>query len=99
MRKFATELGVVPQMSQPIILLCDNTGAIAQAKEPRAYQKSKHVQRKYHILREFVGAGDIVIQKIASTDNLADPLTKALTQRLLDQHLERMGIRYYSDWL
>ncbi|XP_044475753.1 secreted RxLR effector protein 161-like [Mangifera indica] len=99
MRKFATELGVVPQMSQPVILFCDNTGAIAQAKEPRAHQKSKHVQRKYHILREFVGAGDIVIQKIASADNLADPLTKALTQRLLDQHLEKMGIRYYSDWL
>ncbi|XP_044510169.1 secreted RxLR effector protein 161-like [Mangifera indica] len=73
--------------------------ATKEAKELRAHQKSKHVQRKYHILREFIGVGDIVIQKIASIDNLTDPLTKALTQRLLDQHLERMGIRYYNDWL
>ena len=63
MRKFLVELGVVPNMAYPITIFCDNTGAIAQAKEPRAHQKSKHIQRKYHILREFVGAGEIIIRK------------------------------------
>lgn len=61
MRKFMIELGVVPNMVYPITLYCDNTGAITQAKEPRAHQKSKHIQRKYHILREFVGAREILV--------------------------------------
>ena len=39
------------------------------------------------------------MQKVASADNTADPLTKALTQQQLDRHLEKMGMRYHSDWL
>ena len=36
-RKFISELGVVPSCSSPIDLYCDNSGAIAQAKEPRSH--------------------------------------------------------------
>ena len=43
-RKFVTELGVVPSIVDPIDLYCDNNGAIAQAKEPQSHQRSKHVQ-------------------------------------------------------
>ena len=44
-RKFVSELGVVPSASSPMDLYCDNSGAIAQAKKPRSHQKSKHVLR------------------------------------------------------
>ena len=39
-RKFVSELGVVPSASRPMDLYCDNSGAIAQVKEPRSHQKS-----------------------------------------------------------
>ena len=39
-RKFLIELGVFPNASSPLDLYCDNSGAIAQAKEPRNHQKS-----------------------------------------------------------
>ena len=35
-KKFITKLGVVSSSTNPISLLCDNNGAIAQAKEPRS---------------------------------------------------------------
>ena len=35
MRRFLIELGVFPNASSPLNLFCDNTWAIAQAKEPR----------------------------------------------------------------
>ena len=41
MKKFITELGVVPTITSPITLYYDNSGAIAQAKQPRAHQKNK----------------------------------------------------------
>ena len=53
-RKFVAELGVVPSIVDPIPLYCDNNGAIAQAKEPRSHQKSKHVLRRYHLIREII---------------------------------------------
>ena len=36
-RKFATQLGVVPAIESPIPFLCDNNGAIALAKEPTSH--------------------------------------------------------------
>ncbi|KAG8481078.1 hypothetical protein CXB51_025801 [Gossypium anomalum] len=39
-KKFITELGVVPSISDAIELRCDNNGAITQAKEPRSHQQS-----------------------------------------------------------
>ena len=44
-KKFVTELGVVPSIVNPVELYCDNNGAIAQAKEPRSHQRSKHILR------------------------------------------------------
>ena len=48
LKKFIGELGVVPSIANPIALYCDNNGAIAQAKEPRSHQRSKHILRKFH---------------------------------------------------
>ncbi|PKI69339.1 hypothetical protein CRG98_010273 [Punica granatum] len=98
-RKFVTELGVVPSISSPVELYWDNTGAIAQAKEPRSHQKSKHIEMIYHIIREIIGRGDVAVQKVALVDNVADPLTKAMTQQQLEKHLEKMGLRYCIEWL
>jgi hypothetical protein len=42
-RNFVSELSVVPSASSPMDLYCDNSGAIAQEKEPRSHKKSKHV--------------------------------------------------------
>ena len=38
LRKFVQDLEVVPSAKDPIILYCDNSGAVAQAKEPRNHK-------------------------------------------------------------
>ena len=99
MLKFISELGVVPTIVDPIDLYCDNNGAIALAKEPRSHQRSLHVQRKYHLIREFVDRGEIHICRVSTLDNIADPLTKALSQQKHDGHTKSMGIRLMSERL
>ncbi|XP_073119684.1 secreted RxLR effector protein 161-like [Henckelia pumila] len=69
MRNFIQELDVVPCAVDPVPIYCDNTGAVAQAKEPRSHHRSKHILRKFHIIREIVGRGDIIVERVASTDN------------------------------
>ena len=64
MRKFIDKLGVVPTIADPIDLYCDNNGAILLAKEPRSHQQSLHIQRKYHLIREFVDRGEIHIYRV-----------------------------------
>ena len=76
LKKFYTDLKVVPNMEKPLVLYCDNSGAMVNSKEPRSQKRVKHKERKYHLIREIVHRGAVAVMKIASELNLADPFTK-----------------------
>ena len=66
---------------------------MANSREPRRHKRGKYIERKYHLLRDIVHRGDVTVTKIVSAENLADPFTKALPQKIFDGHLENMGLR------
>ena len=99
LRNFLMDLEVVPGAQQPMTLYCDNSGAVANSREPRSHKRGKHIERKYHVLREIVQRGDVIVSKIASADNLADPFTKSLATKVFEDHLEGMGLRDMSHLL
>ena len=88
LKKFLSDLGVVRMEQVPITLFYDNSGVVAQSKDLRNHKKGKHIERKYHIIRDIVTHGDVVVAKIESANNLADPFTKSLPQRNFKSHLE-----------
>ncbi|KAL0331711.1 UNVERIFIED_CONTAM: Retrovirus-related Pol polyprotein from transposon TNT 1-94 [Sesamum angustifolium] len=45
MKNYIQELGVVPSITEPVVIFCDNNGVIAQAKEPRSHHRSKNILR------------------------------------------------------
>ena len=93
LRKFFTDLEVIPGMDKAITLYCDNSAAIANTKESRHHKRTKHIDRRYHIIRGYVTEGMVDVCKIASEDNLADPFTKTLVARSFERHVEAMGMR------
>ena len=99
LRKFLKDLEVVPDMDKPLTLYCDNSGAVANSKEPRSHKRGKHIERKYHLIREIVHRGDVAVLKIASENNLADPFTKTLPAKSFEGHLEGLGLRDMSHLL
>ena len=54
LRKFLMELGVIAKVIDLMILYYDNSGVVAQAKEPMNHRKGKHMERKHHLVREIV---------------------------------------------
>ncbi|KAJ9544316.1 hypothetical protein OSB04_024023, partial [Centaurea solstitialis] len=94
LRNFLSDPRVVASISRPIDIFCDNSGAVAQAKEPREHHKSRHVLRKYHLIREIIGRGDVRICKIPVDDNVADPLTKPLARVKHEAHACSIGMQY-----
>ena len=90
------ELRLVPASLSPITLYCDNSGAMAQSKEPRNHGKGKHVERKYDLIKDIVQRGDVTVTKISTTNNLAYPLTKDLPSIVFDSHLDILGLRCNS---
>ena len=91
LKKFLSDLGVVRIKQVPITLFCDNSGVVAQSKDPRNHKKGKHIERKYHIIRDIVAHGDVMVAKIENANNLANPFTKTLPQRTFESHLEGNG--------
>ncbi|KAJ9567756.1 hypothetical protein OSB04_003722, partial [Centaurea solstitialis] len=94
LRNFLSDLIVVASISRPIDIFCDNSGAVAQAQEPREHHKSRHVLRKYHLIREIIGRGDVRICKIPTDENVADPLTKPLARVKHEAHACSIGMQY-----
>ena len=52
LRKFITELEVAPSLVGQVLLYCDSSGAIAQMKELKAYQRTKHILHRYHLFEK-----------------------------------------------
>jgi hypothetical protein len=96
-RNFISELGVVHSVSSPMNLYCDNSRAIAQAKDHRTHKRVKHVLRRYHLIREIIGRGDVKVCKVHTDHNVADPLMKHLPQPKHEAHMRSMGIRYLHE--
>ena len=80
MKEFISDLGVIPSASGPMKIFCDNTGAIALAKESRFHKRTKHIKRRFNSIRDLVQVGYIEICKILTDLNVKDPLTKIISQ-------------------
>ncbi|PKU86380.1 Retrovirus-related Pol polyprotein from transposon TNT 1-94 [Dendrobium catenatum] len=99
LRNFLIELEVVPNLEKPLTLFCDNSAAISNTKEARNHKRAKHIYIKYHLIREIVKEGKVSVQKITSQENIADPFTKTLPERIFQKHVQEMGLRKMSHLL
>ena len=68
------------ELIEPTPLMCDNTSAIAMSKNPVFHQRSKHIKRKFHFIRDAIQEGTIDLQYCKSEEQLADIFTKALAK-------------------
>ena len=80
------ELRVTPFVNGLVLLYCDSTGAIAQAKEPKSYQCTKYILHRYHLVYEITDRDDIELQKIDGKENIADLFTQALEIKEFDDY-------------
>ncbi|KAL4011215.1 hypothetical protein IC575_028264 [Cucumis melo] len=93
LRKFLTDLEIVPNMHLPITLYCNNNGAVVNSRELRSHKQEKHIERKYHLIKEIVHRGDVVVTQISSEQNIVDPFTKGLMDKVFEGHLQNLGLR------
>jgi len=60
-------------------MFSDNQSAISLAKNPVFHSRCKHIQLRYHFIRELINDGDLSLLKILGSENPADMLTKVVT--------------------
>jgi predicted aldo/keto reductase-like oxidoreductase len=62
-------------------LLCDNESAIRMEDNPVEHSRTKHIDIRYHFLRDHQQKGDIKIVYVSTHNQLADIFTKPLDEK------------------
>jgi hypothetical protein len=70
----------------------DNSGALELAKAPKMRPRTEHINLVFHLFRDYVRCGLIVIYPVGKLDQLADNFTKPLSSVLFEKqdHWELM---------
>eukprot|EP00253_Pinus_taeda_P031401 PITA_31401 len=74
-------------------IYCDNNSAIALSKNSVFHKRKKHIDTKFHFIRELVNNAEIVLQHYKTEDQLADILTKPLTKKSFDHFRKCLGMQ------
>jgi len=75
-----------------IKIFCDNKATIAMTKNPAFHSRTKHIDIRYHFIRDHTARGDIELKFCGTRDQIADVLTKALPQAKHDQFRQKLGV-------
>ena len=84
------------KLTEPTVLHEDNQSAICIAQNPQYHSKTKHIDIKYHFVREEILNDVIKLRYCPTTDMLADILTKGLTSVKFVQLRELCGLKELS---
>ena len=92
LRNFISGLRIVDSIARPLKIYCDNSAAIFFSKNDKYSKGAKHMEIKYFAVKEEVQKQRVSIEHISTNLMIADPLTKGLSPKAFNEHVERMGI-------
>ena len=72
--------------------MIDNKSAISLCKNPVHHGRSKHIDTRYHLIRECIEDGKVEVEYVNSEDQPADLLTKALGRIKFLEMRQKIGI-------
>ena len=96
--KEATWLKVLFSETEPslmctaIKLFIDNQSAMSLAKNATFHDRMKHIVIHHHYIREKVDEGEIILEYLPTVEQVADVLTKPLSQEKHIRFIEGMGL-------
>ncbi|GAA0172743.1 transmembrane signal receptor [Lithospermum erythrorhizon] len=80
------------QYDGPIQLYYDNQFGISIAHNPVQHDRTKHVELDRHFIKEKIEGNIIKIKHVNTGEQLADMLTKGLSEKTLSQLLNKLGL-------
>jgi hypothetical protein len=75
-----------------VSLLCDNDSAIRMADNPVEHSCTKHIDIRYHFMRDHQQKGDIKIAYVSTYNQLADIFTKPLDEKTFSKLRNELNI-------
>nr|GEX27391.1 hypothetical protein [Tanacetum cinerariifolium] len=79
-----------------IPMYCDSKAAIAISWNPVQHSRTKHIDVRYHFIKDKVEKGIVELFFVGTEYQLADPFTKALTEHRFKYLVRRLGMRCFT---
>ncbi|CAB1110388.1 unnamed protein product [Ectocarpus sp. CCAP 1310/34] len=83
---------VTAQSTTEAVVREDNEGALALVQNPFSSARSKHIDVRFHFIRELFKAGKITADYVSTEEQHADMLTKVLGRGKLEYHRKALMI-------
>lgn len=72
--------------------MCDNSSAINISKNPIMHSRTKHIEIKYHFLREKVAKKEVKVEYVCKSEQIADIFTKPLPKDSFEHLRLKLGV-------
>jgi hypothetical protein len=90
LRKLMSEL--FQERLKTIVIHCDNQRCLKLTENPVFHDRSKHIEMKYHYIRDMVQKGAIKLQCIRTDEQTAENLTKPLSFGKFVHFQDKLGV-------
>ena len=77
------------EVELPIVVKTDNVGALFMTQNSSAGVRSRHVDTRYHFIRENVEDGIVKVEFVRSSENDSDIFTKNVSQEIYEKHARK----------
>ena len=79
-------------MVRPFKLYVDNKSAIALSKNPYQHGRSKHIETKFHFIRDCVDKGYVDIEHVSMKSQLTSSFTKSQGHIKFEEICEKLSV-------
>ena len=73
-------------------IYCENKSRVKLSKNPMFHDKSKHIEIKYHYIKDMVQRGAMKLQYVATNEQIDDVLIKPLARVKFEYFREKLGV-------
>ena len=91
LQQLLTDLKSKPNGS--MLIFEDNQAAICMAKNAQYHGRAKHIDIKYHFIREHIAKATVKLEYCPSEEMIADIFTKGLSAALFTKLRKMLGVR------
>jgi hypothetical protein len=85
-------VGLFGHELRPTVIHCDNQSCIKLSENPVFHDRSKHIEIRYHFIRDWVQRGAVQLEYISTDEQIADILTKSLPRGKHVYFRDKMGV-------
>jgi len=76
----------------PVSIKVDNSGCIDFAKNPVEHKHTKHIDIRYHFVRDAITTDKVILEHCPTDEMAADPMMKELAKVKHDKHVKTIGM-------